>query len=369
MEYLRATTINYTMVQEVDLKQQAEQLGLSVDSIGELLKIGDDLLLGEVEPERLKAAHRGALLDSLRVKRFHKQYKTWENQRRDEFIEKEIRAYNKKYAQMTRLHAELAELNERYQDLKKSVVLPAFHFLRQTLKQFEDKNLLEGLEDLSLVSLDSLFSLDPTKGSPPEYETFNRLVNLEFRLRTLCQIKYEVLLRVRLHLTSKNSQWAKRDALLNDFLRSVKEKVDEVKRIRTAESHDLADVDVDLDIEFSDDDEDEKDEEEKEEEPKDGEDEEVKDGEDEEKDGGDDENQHEEHDSQNKDQDADGVDVNADQMDTETEIHENEDAEVEENHEEEPRGETPNEEANAQEEANLAQEPPVDTETTDMLID
>lgn len=364
MEYLRATTINYTMVQEVDLKQQAEQLGLSVDSVGELLQIGSDLCLGNVEPERLKAAHRGALLDSLRVKRFHKHYKTWENQRRDEFIEKEIRAYNKKYAQMTRLHAELAELNEKYQDLKNSVLLPDFHFLSQTLKQFGNEKLLDGLEDLSLVTLDSLFSLDPTKDSPPEYETFNKLMNLEFRLRTLCQIKYEVLLRVRLHLTSKNSQWARRDALLNDFLRSVKEKVDEVKRIRTAESHDLADVDVDLDIEFSDDDEDEKDDEEKDEEAKDGEDEETKEGGDAE-----DENQHQEHDSQSKGQDADGVNGNADQMDSETEIPETEEADVEENHEEEPSGETPKEDDNAEEEANIAEEPSVDTETTDMLID
>lgn len=258
------------MVQEADLKQQAEQLGLSVDSIDELLKLGGDLCKGEVDSDKIKAAQKQALLDSLKVKRFHKLYKQWENQRRDDFIEKEVRAYNKKYAQVTRLHTELAELDEQYQDMKKSVLLPAFNFLRQTLQEFEQGRLLEGFEENSLISLDSLYSLDPSTQTPPDYQTFNKLMNLEFRLRTISQIKYEVLLRVRTHLTSKNSQWAKRDALLNDFLRSVREKIDEVKKIRTAESQDLRDVDADLDIDFSDDEDHEKEDDDKVDEEKDG---------------------------------------------------------------------------------------------------
>lgn len=76
------------MVQEADLKQQAEQLARSVDSIDELLRLGGDLCKGDVDSDKIKAAQRQALLDSLKVKRFHKQYKQWENQRRDDFIEK-----------------------------------------------------------------------------------------------------------------------------------------------------------------------------------------------------------------------------------------------------------------------------------------
>lgn len=354
------------MVQEADLKQQAEQLGLSVDSIDELLRLGGDLCKGDVDSDKIKAAQRQALLDSLKVKRFHKLYKQWENQRRDDFIEKEVRAYNKKYAQVTRLHTELAELDEKYRDMKKSVLLPAFNFLKQTLKEFEEGRLLEGFEDKSLISLDSLYSLDPSTQTPPDYQTFNKLMNLEFRLRTISQIKYEVLLRVRTHLTSKNSQWAKRDALLNEFLRSVREKIDEVKKIRTAESQDLRDVDAELDIDFSDDEDHEKEDDDKEDEEKDG------------------DEQDKENDAEDNDNEADGKEGedgsgNVDShMETDNEFAEENDrndSEEDEEHQEnadEPDGEDAQQEESKVDEENIddrEETPALDAEPTDMLID
>lgn len=354
------------MVQEADLKQQAEQLGLSVDSIDELLRLSGDLCKGDVDSDKIKAAQRQALLDSLKVKRFHKLYKQWENQRRDDFIEKEVRAYNKKYAQVTRLHTELAELDEKYRDMKKSVLLPAFNFLKQTLKEFEEGRLLEGFEDKSLISLDSLYSLDPSTQTPPDYQTFNKLMNLEFRLRTISQIKYEVLLRVRTHLTSKNSQWAKRDALLNEFLRSVREKIDEVKKIRTAESQDLRDVDAELDIDFSDDEDHEKEDDDKEDEEKDG------------------DEQDKENDAEDNDNEADGKEGedgsgNVDShMETDNEFAEENDrndSEEDEEHQEnadEPDGEDAQQEESKVDEENIddrEETPALDAEPTDMLID
>lgn len=260
------------MVQEADLKSSVEVLKQSVASTSDLLAFADDIAQNkEVDPEALKQTQRSALLDSLRVKRFHKLYKTWDNERRDEFIEKEIRAYNKRYAQMTRLHTELNELDEKYADTKNSVLLPKFKLSIQTLQKYEDGELLKYLNKdaqgiyPSLVSLDELFSLDPSSSlAAPDYKTFNKLVNTEFSLRSLCQIKYEVLLRVKQHLSSKNSQWSRRDTLLHSFLTtSLRERIDEVKKIRASESQDLRDIDVDLDIdEYSD--EGEEDDEEKE---------------------------------------------------------------------------------------------------------
>ncbi|PVH15780.1 uncharacterized protein CXQ87_003634 [Candidozyma duobushaemuli] len=354
------------MVQEADLKQQAEQLGSSVDSIDELLRLGGDLCKGDVDSDKIKAAQRQALLDSLKVKRFHKSYKQWENQRRDDFIEKEVRAYNKKYAQVTRLHTELAELDEKYRDMKKSVSLPAFNFSKQTLKEFEEGRLLEGFEDKSSISLDSLYSLDPSTQTPPDYQTFNKLMNLEFRLRTISQIKYEVLLRVRTHLTSKNSQWAKRDASLNEFLRSVREKIDEVKKIRTAESQDLRDVDAELDIDFSDDEDHEKEDDDKEDEEKDG------------------DEQDKENDAEDNDNEADGKEGedgsgNVDShMETDNEFAEENDrndSEEDEEHQEnadEPDGEDAQQEESKVDEENIddrEETPALDAEPTDMLID
>lgn len=354
------------MVQEADLKQQAEQLSRSVDSIDELLRLGGDLCKGDVDSDKIKAAQRQALLDSLKVKRFHKQYKQWENQRRDDFIEKEVRAYNKKYAQVTRLHTELAELDEKYQDMKKSVLLPAFSFLRQTLKEFEEGRLIKGFEDKSLITLDSLYSLDPSTQTPPDYQTFNKLMNLEFRLRTISQIKYEVLLRVRTHLTSKNSQWAKRDALLNEFLRSVREKIDEVKKIRTAESQDLRDVDADLDIDFSDDEDHEKEDDDKEDEDKDGNEHDK-------------ENDFEDNDNEAGEKEGEDGSGNVDShMETENELAEEndgnddeEDGEHQENADE-PDGEDVQQDEAEIDEGNIGdreETPAVDAEPTDMLID
>lgn len=267
---------------------------------------------------------------------------------------------------MTRLHTELAELDEKYQDMKKSVLLPAFSFLGQTLKEFEEGRLIKGFEDKSLISLDSLYSLDPSTQTPPDYQTFNKLMNLEFRLRTISQIKYEVLLRVRTHLTSKNSQWAKRDALLNGFLRSVREKIDEVKKIRTAESQDLRDVDADLDIDFSDDEDHEKEDDDKEDEDKDGNEHDK-------------ENDFEDNDNEAGEKEGEDGSGNVDShMETENELAEEndgnddeEDGEHQENADE-PDGEDVQQDEAEIDEGNIGdreETPAVDAEPTDMLID
>lgn len=273
------------MVHEADLKAPIERLKESVNSTDELLKLANALSQNqEVAAVQVKAAQRNALLDSLRVKRFHKQYKLWDNERRDEFIEKEIRAYNKKYAQMTRLHTELNELEDKYEDTKKSVLLPQFKLSIQTLREYDNGSLLEHVpKDAegnypSLVMLDEIFSLDPKSSNPaPDFRTFNRLVNLEFHLRSLSQIKYEVLRRMRSHLTIKNSQWGKRDNSLNQFIsRELRERIDEVKKIRAAESHDLRDVDVDFELEeYGEEEEEENEEKDNEEEKEDKDDEEA----------------------------------------------------------------------------------------------
>lgn len=155
------------MVKEEDLLTSLKQLEGSLDSTNELLLLVNEIA-GEKEANMasLRLAQRKAMLDSLNVKRTHKQYKVWENEKRDNFIASEIKAYNKKYAQMSRLHTELSELEEKLNDTRKQVYLPNFRFSIQTLQNYDNGSLLKYVKKDEagtyplLVRLGELFSLE-----------------------------------------------------------------------------------------------------------------------------------------------------------------------------------------------------------------
>lgn len=264
------------MVKEEDLLTSLKQLEGSLDSTNELLLLVNEIA-GEKEANMasFRLAQRKAMLDSLNVKRTHKQYKVWENEKRDNFIASEIKAYNKKYAQMSRLHTDLSELEEKLNDTRKQVYLPNFRFSIQTLQNYDNGSLLKYVKKDEagtyplLVRLGELFSLEPNSTQlAPDFQTFNKLVNLEFHLRTLCQIKYEVLLRIKAHLDNKNSQWAKRDNSLNAFItRDLRETIDLVKKIRASETQDLRDIDVDSEFDYDGERDEERDDEDEEKDP------------------------------------------------------------------------------------------------------
>lgn len=260
-----------------DLRSLAEKAERSLDSVSELLRLTKEISNGIGNLQDLKKAQKQVLLDSFSVKKFHRDYKEWENNGINLFIDGEVKAYNRKLAQMSRLHNEIFEQEEKYAELRKTISLPQFQFSLQTIESYEGGRLLERLETENgkyprKIQLDQLFSLDSnSRLPPPSFTEFNQLVNLEYRLRMFMQIKHEVLLRVKTHLTAKNTQWATRDAALDLFMtRDLPKVIAEVEKIKTSEYEDLKYYEEEYEME---DDEEEEEEEEVEEEEEEAEEE------------------------------------------------------------------------------------------------
>ncbi|KAM9926666.1 hypothetical protein OXX59_003053 [Metschnikowia pulcherrima] len=239
------------MVQEVkaeSLLLAAEDAKQSLDSISKLLQIAEDAASKrKVDSDEFTKAQRHALLDSFKVKKFHREFKEWEHTQKEVFVETEVKRYNQKYAQMSRVYADYERSAAIFEDARKTTQIPQFSFSLETIKHFENGVLLERVEKGAngeypgQIALSSLFSLDADSGlPPPSFQVFNKLVNLEYRLRMLLQIKHEVLLRAKTHLAAKNSQWASRDAKLNSFLGTDFRRVyEEIEKIKTSEYEDL----------------------------------------------------------------------------------------------------------------------------------
>lgn len=240
------------------LRAGAEKVKNGSLSASKLLELTKQLAEGNGDALEVKKVQKQTLLDSFAIKKFHRDYKEWSNGSIDQFIDSEVKMYNRKFAQMARLHTDVLELEGKYADLRKTISLPPFHFSTQTLQAFEGGRLLERIQKEkgrypSKISLDQLYSVDRnSKLPPPVFAEFNKLVNLEFRLRMLRQIKHEVLLRVKSHLTAKNTQWASRDAALNLFLtRDLPKVVEEVAKTKSSEYEDLKYYEEDYDMEDS----------------------------------------------------------------------------------------------------------------------
>lgn len=240
------------------LQSSASKAKASLQSLDEIICSAKQIAQGDqVEKGRLKKIQKQAILDSFTVKKFHRDFKEWENMAQRQFVDTQVKAYNKKYAQISRLHSETLHLEETLSELRSTILLPQFHFSIQTLQHYEDGKLLEHVakdekgQYPSTVSTDQIFSLDPNSTLPhPTYQEFNKLVNIEYRLRMQLQIKYEVLLRVKANLAAKNSQWATRDSTLNQFItRDLPKVIDEVKKIKTSEYEDLKYYEEDFDME------------------------------------------------------------------------------------------------------------------------
>lgn len=197
--------------------------------------------------EALQQAQRQFLLDSFATNKLNKDYKHWEAQERDSFVNNDVLAYNKRVAQMARLNDEVNTLNSEYDILRASISLPDLSFSMQTIQTYENGRLLQNVpksQDGKLplkVRLNELFSLDKLlETPPPTFSEFKDLVNLEYRLRMQRQIKYEVLLVVKQQLTAKNNKWAARDSSLNQFItRDLPSMFDEVAKIKQSEYEDL----------------------------------------------------------------------------------------------------------------------------------
>lgn len=240
------------------LQSRVEKANNSLASLDKLVAYTKEITQsGLVDHDKLITLQKQTLLDSFTVKKFHREYKEWENSTRNAFVEGQVKAYNKKYAQISRLHSQSSGLEDTLRDLRAAIRLPKFLFSIQTLEQYEDGKLLEVVEKDAngeyprRVGIDQLFSLDPSSVLPhPSYQEFNKLVNMEYRMRTQLQIKYEVLLRIKTSLAAKNSQWATRDSTLNKFItQELPKVVQEVERIKSIEYEDLKYYEDDYDME------------------------------------------------------------------------------------------------------------------------
>lgn len=243
------------------LEAGAEKARSSLSSLNELLDITKQFSLGKlVDIQKLQKIQKLAILDLYKVKKFHREHKEWEEKTRKQFVGSQVKAYNRKYAQISRLHSQTLGLEETLVETQRNVLLPKFKFSIQTIELFENGKYLEYVEKDAngqfprTVSTDQIFSLDPASLRPhPNFQDFNRLVNMEYRSRVQLQIKYEVLLRIKASLAAKNSQWATRDSKLNHFItRDLPKVVEEVHKIKTSEYEDLKYYEEDYDVESED---------------------------------------------------------------------------------------------------------------------
>lgn len=241
---------------------EIEQLQLSLlqtietfQSANKLLELNKELLSNDqLLTEKLndiKRLQREFLLDSFRVNRFHKGYKEWENKSKDIFIENEIKGYNNKLGQMSRLNFETEKLDKEYEALRDTVKLPTCQLSIQTVKLYNGGSLLQYIEKNAegeyplTVDISELFSLDSNSSlPPPDFNVFNRLLNIEYKLRIQRKVKYEILLSVKQQLTAKNKKWSSRDSELNYFMtRKLVDIMNEVEKVRKSEYEDLKDYD------------------------------------------------------------------------------------------------------------------------------
>ncbi|KAK6462755.1 hypothetical protein DFJ63DRAFT_336060 [Scheffersomyces coipomensis] len=193
---------------------------------------------------QLQTLKKQFILDSFNVNKVIKDYKDWDHQYTQDFINYEIFNYNKVLTDNNRLQQEVDKLTGIYEELYNKVSLPDIEFSIQTLIQFNDEEILRQLprdENGSypkIIHINQLFSLDPkSELSFPDYKKFQKLTDIEYRLRASKRLKYEILLFIKNQVSVNNTKWSKRDNELKTFLNQKLPKVfDEVNVIKGLEA-------------------------------------------------------------------------------------------------------------------------------------
>lgn len=251
------------------IRAQLHRARTSLDTIGDVLSLSKSAGTRTLDMAQLKKAQKAAILDSYHVKMLHLDFKTWENELEKQFIELHVQAYNKKFAQVGRLHEQVDLAEQDHDEAIKVVQIPDATISISTLRKYADGKYLEyvsrdeaGILPASVKS-SLLFSPDKNSGlARPDYQVFNDLLQAEYRQRMLLQIKYEVLCKVKSDVSAKNRQWATRDVELNRFVNEkLRQQLEEVQKIKASEYEDLRDYedDVEDDDDIDEDDEDEND--------------------------------------------------------------------------------------------------------------
>ncbi|KAG7661581.1 uncharacterized protein J8A68_004848 [[Candida] subhashii] len=233
-------TSNYSGDERVDLLQSELERSIETfDSAYELLQFNEQLINND-NKEGLQAIKKKFILDSFKVNKTYKDYKQWEFEQKQTFIENDIQEYNKMLGKMFRVNDNLETLNEDFENLSSSVRLPSFKFSIKTLELYGNESLLNSIvkdsqgEYPRIVKLDQMFSLDPSSSLPfPDYKVINQLINLEYRLRIERRLKYEVLKLIKNQILVENSRWTTRNNYLDDFLnKQLAGAIEEVDKIK-----------------------------------------------------------------------------------------------------------------------------------------
>lgn len=233
------------------LQRDLERPRASLQSVNRLLEMGEAIV--QQQPvDGIDAARTQFLLDSFRVNKFHKDYKSWEGKAIDSFVDEEVLLFNKQLGKMARINEEIEILETEYDKVRRQIKIPSFKFSIQTIQAYNGGELLRFVDKIeegkypSTVDSTSIFSLGGGSNLLPlDFGTFNKLLNIEYRLRMQRQIKYEVLVVAKQQLTAKNQKWASRDSALNQFItKDLQRMFEEVSKIRENEQDDLRDYEI-----------------------------------------------------------------------------------------------------------------------------
>lgn len=189
--------------------------------------------------------HRQFIIESFMIEKFQRDYKEWEYQSKQEFLDNEVLMYNHKIGQMTKLNYEVGKLDEAYETKKQQLELPNIVVSTWTIKEY-DETLLQNISNTTTeVKLKEIFSLDGQKLPALTQEIFTQIMTIEFRLRIERMIKYDILLKVKRELTAINRKWSKRNNDLNGFingrLQSIIKEVGDIRRLADENEYNVED--------------------------------------------------------------------------------------------------------------------------------
>ena len=211
----------------------------SFASAWKLMDVNKNLAFGDEknELELLQTIKRAFILDSFKLSKYQKDYKDWESDTREEFINNDVVNYNSVVGKISKVNQKLESSSTLYEQLSSGIKIPEFVVSKKTLEKFGNQDLIEiaNRHPENNFKLSQLFSLNPNQAGTlvPEFDIVHDLINLEFRLRIEKRIQLEILASMKNKLQSMNSTWVVRDDNLKDFLNhKVAKVVEQVTQVR-----------------------------------------------------------------------------------------------------------------------------------------
>lgn len=211
----------------------------SFASAWKLMDVNKNLAFGDEknELELLQTIKRAFILDSFKLSKYQKDYKDWESDAREEFINNDVVDYNSVVGKISKVNQKLESSSTLYEQLSSGIKIPEFVVSKKTLEKFGNQDLIEiaNRHPENNFKLSQLFSLNPNQAGTlvPEFDIVHDLINLEFRLRIEKRIQLEILASMKNKLQSMNSTWVVRDDNLKDFLNhKVAKVVEQVTQVR-----------------------------------------------------------------------------------------------------------------------------------------